>query len=173
MPRCAVRQVGCCVYGTELLADLAARLKADFGSGYGVDNLELFRRFYLEYPRLLPAQISDAVRRKSLLDSSAAENSDAARRNFDALPMAFQMQLPGPDAPMTPGQLSPCLSWTHYRVEPADKSNMAKYLFGGFQKCLYPVQKFDSDSERKLAVILEREASKWFKPAKGQFQIYY
>ena len=61
----------------------------------------------------------------------------------------------------------------NYRVEPADKSNMAKYLFDGFQRCLYPVQKFDSDSERKLAVILEREASKWFKPAKGQFQIYY
>ncbi len=60
-----------------------------------------------------------------------------------------------------------------YRVEPTDKSNMAKYLFGGFQRCLYPVQKFDSDSERKLAVILEREASKWFKPAKGQFQIFY
>jgi type III restriction enzyme len=37
----------------------------------------------------------------------------------------------------------------------------------------YPVQKFQSDAERKLAVILEREALKWFKPAKGQFQIYY
>ena len=50
---------------------------------------------------------------------------------------------------------------------------MAKYLFGGFNRCLYPVQKFQSDAERKLAVILEREALKWFKPAKGQFQIYY
>ena len=60
-----------------------------------------------------------------------------------------------------------------YRVAPEDKSNMAKYLFGGFQRCLYPVQKFDSDAERKLAVILERDALKWFKPAKGQFQIYY
>ncbi|RYD76035.1 MAG: hypothetical protein EOP84_17445 [Verrucomicrobiaceae bacterium] len=60
-----------------------------------------------------------------------------------------------------------------YRVSPVDKSNMAKYLFGGFTKCLYPVQKFHSDSERRLAVILEREALKWFKPAKGQFQIYY
>ena len=60
-----------------------------------------------------------------------------------------------------------------YRVAPADKSNMAKYLFGGFARCLYPVQKFDSDSERKLAVILERDAEKWFKPAKGQFQIFY
>ena len=60
-----------------------------------------------------------------------------------------------------------------YRQPPADKSNMAKYLFGGFTRCLYPVQKFQSDAERTLAVILEREALKWFKPAKGQFQIYY
>jgi type III restriction enzyme len=60
-----------------------------------------------------------------------------------------------------------------FRVPPADKSNMAKYLFGGFERCLYPVQKFQSDSERKLSIILDREAQKWFKPAKGQFQIYY
>ncbi|HWB02792.1 MAG TPA: DEAD/DEAH box helicase family protein [Verrucomicrobiales bacterium] len=60
-----------------------------------------------------------------------------------------------------------------FRVSPTDKSNMAKYLFGGFRKCLYPVQKFHSDSERRLVVILEREALKWFKPAKGQFQIYF
>lgn len=60
-----------------------------------------------------------------------------------------------------------------YRVAPADKSNMAKYLFGGFERCLYPLQKFQSDPERKLAVILERESLKWFRPAKGQFQIYY
>lgn len=61
----------------------------------------------------------------------------------------------------------------NYRLSPADKTNMAKYLFGGFSKCLYPVQKFDSDSERQLSVILDREADKWFKPARGQFQIYY
>ncbi|MHA3774323.1 DEAD/DEAH box helicase family protein [Verrucomicrobiota bacterium sgz303538] len=60
-----------------------------------------------------------------------------------------------------------------FRTSPADKSNMAKYLFGGFAKCLYAVQKFHSDAERRLAIILERAASKWFKPAKGQFQIYY
>jgi type III restriction enzyme len=60
-----------------------------------------------------------------------------------------------------------------YRVAPADKSNMSRYVFGGFERCLYPVQKFDSDAERKLAVILERESLKWFKPAKGQFQLFY
>ncbi|HQY93595.1 DEAD/DEAH box helicase family protein [Caldilinea sp.] len=60
-----------------------------------------------------------------------------------------------------------------FRKSPADKSNMARYLFGGFQRCLYTVQKFQSDAERRLAVILERETLKWFKPAKGQFQIFY
>ncbi len=60
-----------------------------------------------------------------------------------------------------------------FRVSPTDKSNMAKYLFGGFQKCLYPVQKFHSDAERKMAVILERESLKWFRPVRGQLQIFY
>jgi type III restriction enzyme len=60
-----------------------------------------------------------------------------------------------------------------FRQSPADKSNMARYLFGGFSRCLYPVEKFHSDTERRLAVILDREAEKWFKPAKGQFQVFY
>ena len=46
-------------------------------------------------------------------------------------------------------------------------------LFGGFQRCLHNEQKFDSDTERRFCIILERDALKWFKPAKGQFQIYY
>lgn len=61
----------------------------------------------------------------------------------------------------------------NFKVSPRDKSNMSKYLFGGFKRCLYDVQKFDSEPERILAVILDREAEKWFKPAKGQFQIFY
>ena len=60
-----------------------------------------------------------------------------------------------------------------FRNSPSDKSNMAKYVFGGFERCLYPVQKFQSDSERRLAIIADRESQKWFKPAKGQFQIFY
>lgn len=60
-----------------------------------------------------------------------------------------------------------------YRISPADKSNMSKYLFTGFEKCLYTKQKFQSEAERVLSIILERDAIKWFKPARGQFQIYY
>lgn len=60
-----------------------------------------------------------------------------------------------------------------FRHSPADKSNMARFVFGGFQRCLYPLQKFQSDSERRLSVMLERESLKWFKPVKGQFQFFY
>jgi len=61
-----------------------------------------------------------------------------------------------------------------FRVSPQDKSNMAKYLFGGFEHCLFDTpQKFQSDTERRLAVILEREKMKWFRPGRGQFQIFY
>ncbi len=61
----------------------------------------------------------------------------------------------------------------HYRETVADVSRIKSMLFNGFQKCLYPLQKFDSDTERRFAVILERDAQKWFRPVKGQFQIYY
>jgi len=33
--------------------------------------------------------------------------------------------------------------------------------------------KFHSDTERKMAVILDRDSERWFRPAKGQFQIIY
>jgi len=54
-----------------------------------------------------------------------------------------------------------------------DRASIKRMLFGGFKRCLYPLQKFDSDTERRFALLLERDALKWFKPAKGQFQIYY
>ena len=56
-----------------------------------------------------------------------------------------------------------------------NKSDIRKMLFGGFKKCLYPTQKFDSDPERRFAVVLENDTavSKWFKPGKGVFQIRY
>lgn len=61
----------------------------------------------------------------------------------------------------------------HFRETVAEVGKIKQMLFGGFEKCLYPLQKFDSDTERRFAVILEREALKWFKPSKGQFQIFY
>lgn len=56
---------------------------------------------------------------------------------------------------------------------PSDKSKIAQYVYGGFAKCAYPVQKFHSDTERVLAAILERDSRRWFRPVAGQFNIYY
>jgi type III restriction enzyme len=56
---------------------------------------------------------------------------------------------------------------------PAEKGKIAQYVYGGFGKCAYPVQKFHSDTERVLACVLERDALRWFRPVAGQFNIYY
>jgi len=36
-------------YGKKLLKEISKRLKQNIGRGFSVDNLELFRRFYLTY----------------------------------------------------------------------------------------------------------------------------
>ncbi len=60
-------------------------------------------------------------------------------------------------------------------IPDGEKNQIKNMIFDGFKKCLYPIQKFDSDSERRFAAILENDevVLKWFKPAKGDFQIHY
>lgn len=60
-----------------------------------------------------------------------------------------------------------------YRRSDFDKAKIGRILFTGYRRCLYPAVKFDSDTERRFSVILDRVSEKWFKPAKGQFQIIY
>lgn len=63
-----------------------------------------------------------------------------------------------------------------FRLPVDDKRNISGMIFGGFKKSLYLKDvKFDSDTERKFAVILEDAGNnviKWFKPGKEQFKIY-
>jgi predicted nuclease of restriction endonuclease-like (RecB) superfamily len=99
-------------YGAALLQELAMRLKADFGSGYGVDNLEMFRRFYVEYPHLLPPRISDALRRKS----TQSDNTETVRRNLSESLEALEIHRTVRNEKQLPGQLNQNLSWTHYRT---------------------------------------------------------
>ncbi|MFT6241082.1 MAG: type III restriction enzyme, partial [Akkermansiaceae bacterium] len=63
----------------------------------------------------------------------------------------------------------------NFRTTPVKKSEIRKNIYTGFSKCLYPHQKFDSDAERRFAEVLENDSTveKWFKPASGQFQLYY
>ena len=63
----------------------------------------------------------------------------------------------------------------NFRQPIEERQYIRGMLFGGFARCLYPAQKFDSDAERRFAILLEddRRVLKWFKPARGHFQIYY
>lgn len=63
-----------------------------------------------------------------------------------------------------------------FEVPPDRKKDIRKMLFGGFStRALYPACKFDSDSERRFACILEKDPTvlRWAKPGKGVFQIRY
>ncbi|MEZ4615378.1 MAG: hypothetical protein R2867_07675 [Caldilineaceae bacterium] len=61
--------------------------------------------------------------------------------------------------------------------QPLDsRREIRSMIFGGFQRCLLAAQKFDSDAERRFAVVLENEPDetlKWLKPPRGTFRIYY
>jgi type III restriction enzyme len=140
----------------DLLYDLAGQVVRHF-SGYLPDEPEVrkvLRCYQVEIARYVHAQMQEHHWEK------ATAYETRVHKGFSELkPSAYT-------ASATDTVLD-------YRQKPADRSNMAKYLFGGFKKCLYPVQKFQSDAERRLAIILEREALRWFKPARGQFQITY
>ncbi|MDR0239010.1 MAG: DEAD/DEAH box helicase family protein [Deltaproteobacteria bacterium] len=62
-----------------------------------------------------------------------------------------------------------------FRLPLADgeKTRIRTMLFNGFAKCLFSAQRFESDTERRFAVILENDntVQKWFKPSRGDFAI--
>ncbi|HNB07885.1 MAG TPA: type III restriction endonuclease subunit R, partial [Thauera aminoaromatica] len=41
----------------------------------------------------------------------------------------------------------------NYRTTVTEPGRIKQMLFGGFERCLYPLQKFDSDTERRFAVL--------------------
>ena len=57
-----------------------------------------------------------------------------------------------------------------YRHKVDEPSRIKQMVFGHFSRCLHTLQKFDSDTERRFSVILERDALTWFTPANGQFK---
>ena len=139
----------------DLLYDLAAQTVRHFQTYLSEDDTrKVLRCYQRDIARFIHAQMQEHY-----WEDAVGYEMKVSKGFTELKPSAYTYSVEEPPA--------------DYRAAPADRSNMAKYLFGGFKRCLYPVQKFDSDSERKLAVILERDAIKWFKPAKGQFQIFY
>ncbi|MES2644036.1 MAG: DEAD/DEAH box helicase family protein [Myxococcota bacterium] len=60
-----------------------------------------------------------------------------------------------------------------YREPVEPRSAIRRAVFQGFRKNLAPYAKFDSEGERRLAVVLERDSSvlRWIKPGPGVFPV--
>jgi len=56
------------------------------------------------------------------------------------------------------------------------RGDTRKYLFNGFARCALNTQRFQSDDERRFAVLIDRREAAvkvWLKPGSGVFQITY
>jgi len=64
-----------------------------------------------------------------------------------------------------------------YRQPVVPAGDTRKHVFGGFSKCCYPYQKFDSSEERSFAALIdspnEPSVVRWMKPGRNQFKIEY
>ncbi len=140
---------------SELLYDLALQVVQHLRGYLSEDDARKVLRFHQrEISRFIHAQMQDHYWEEAI------GYEVKISKGFTALkPSAY-----------TTSAIDPPLD---FRTAPPDKGKIAKHLFGGFQRCLYAVQKFHSDTERRLAMILDRDAQRWFRPAKGQFRIYY
>ena len=140
----------------ELLYDLAGQAVAHYqAQNYSENELhEVFDTYGAELARLIRAEMM------AHFWEEATDYEVQVSRGFTELKLCNYTAVAGKTA-------------HNYRETVTELSKIKQMLFGGFSRCLYPLQKFDSDTERRFAVILERDALKWFKPAKGQFQIYY
>ena len=60
-------------------------------------------------------------------------------------------------------------------IPEGEREGIRKMVFSGFSKCLFALQKFDSEPERAFSELLEREPSvlKWFKPTLSNLRLYY
>jgi type III restriction enzyme len=64
-----------------------------------------------------------------------------------------------------------------FKVQVTPVADTRRHVFGGFKRCLYPHQSFQSDDERRFAVLIESEHEpdvlRWVKPGSKQFQIEF
>jgi len=64
-----------------------------------------------------------------------------------------------------------------FKVQVMPVADTRRHVFGGFKRCLYEHQSFQSDEERRFAVLIdsdhEPDVLRWVKPGSKQFQIEY
>lgn len=140
---------------SELLYDLAGQVVKHLQSYLSESEV----RNVLDHNRRLIAQELHAQMQAHFWERATGYEVQVSRGFTELRPSVYTLQ---------PGQ-----GVRDVRTTVEEPSRIRQMIFGGFQRCLYPVQKFESGTERRLALILERDALRWFRPASGQFQIYY
>jgi type III restriction enzyme len=138
----------------KLAGQLIAKLRTYLKEDEEIRNVLLYCND--QYVRLIHAQMQEHF------DDGSPSYEVHVSRGFTTLtPSAFNA--PNDENPRP------------FRIPIDEKKNIRSMLFGGFGKCLVPVQKFDSDTERRFSVMLENDATvlKWVKPSKNTFQIHY
>lgn len=137
-----------------LAGQVVAHLKSYLPDADGVENV-------LQYHGKRLAETVHAQMERHFTDGATEYEATVTRGAEPLKPLNFTTEA---DAPVYD---------VHAPV--ANKSEIRKMTFGGFKTCLYDRQRFDSDAERQLASILERdqEVTKWFRPVPDQLHIYY
>jgi predicted nuclease of restriction endonuclease-like (RecB) superfamily/predicted GNAT family N-acyltransferase len=104
-------------YGDFLLRQLAKKLTADFGKGFGRTNLNYFRQFYLSFPivhsvsgRFSPDEIKDSAMGHAVSDLFSDQGSIVHAVSGESADAQKQ-----PPLSANSPALRPELSWTHYR----------------------------------------------------------
>jgi predicted nuclease of restriction endonuclease-like (RecB) superfamily len=89
-------------YGEQLLEDLSIKLTREYGSGFSVQNLRLFRQFYQTYPLLI---IGSKIRYALSSESEPIDRKNEKEKGHALSGESWEA-----------GELNPNLSWTHYRT---------------------------------------------------------
>ena len=88
----------------------------------------------------------------------------------------YRVTLHAPFTPLKPQAFdgSGANPFLDFRKAPERLSEIKRFIFTGFAKGCYPQAKFDSDTERLMAVLLERDETVelWMKPGPNQFKIH-
>lgn len=93
-------------YGVELIEQLSARLKNEYGEGFSITALKHMRAFYSTYPELMPIRHAVRAELHNPLTKSELQIGHALRDQLTETSKASWQ----------PGQLHSRLSWMHYRT---------------------------------------------------------
>lgn len=85
-------------YAKALLKSLSQALTEEFGDGFSVENLTLFRKFYLVFPKVVIANNSKQIQADKISYTVCTKSIINVDANYDVV------------------QLCPELTWSHYRL---------------------------------------------------------